>query len=135
MEKFDRVKGNIIVGGIVASAIYFLGGWDMLLQVLITLIILDYVTGMLAGYIQRELSSRVGFIGIAKKLSILIMVVVSTTIDRLTGTDVIRIATCLFFIGNEGISILENCAQSGIPIPQKLLVALQQLKTEGDIDE
>lgn len=107
----------------------------MLLQVLITLIILDYVTGMLAGYIQRELSSRVGFIGIAKKLSILIMVVVSTTIDRLIGIDVIRIATCLFFIGNEGISILENCAQSGIPIPQKLLVALQQLKTEGDIDE
>ena len=131
----NRTIQNSLLGGAAGVVTYFLGGWDIVLQVLVTLIVLDYVTGVIAGYIQKELSSKTGFIGIVKKVSILILVTVAVTVDRLAGTDMIRVATCLFFIGNEGISVLENCAGIGIQIPEKLLLALKQLKSEGDTDE
>lgn len=128
----NRVLQNSITGGIVGGIAYFLGGWDVLIQVLITLIVLDYVTGILAGYVQKELSSRTGYIGIVKKVSILILVVLAVMVDRLMGVNMCRVATCLFFIGNEGISILENCGNCGIPIPRKLMAALKQIKNDGE---
>ena len=129
----NRALQKSLLGGIAGAITYFLGGWDVLIQVLITLIALDYITGILAGYVQKELSSRTGYIGIVKKVSILILVVVAVMIDRLMESSICRIAVCSFFIGNEGISIMENCAQCGIPIPKKLLAALKQIR--GDNEE
>lgn len=131
----NRTIQNSLLGGAAGVVTYFLGGWDVLIQVLITLIILDYITGIFAGYVQKELSSRVGYLGIVKKVSILILVVVAVMVDRLTESDICRIAVCSFFIGNEGISILENCAECGIPIPKKLLAALQQIKGDDEGEE
>lgn len=126
----NRTIQNSVLGGVAGLVTYFLGGWDVLIQVLITLIILDYVTGIFAGYVQKELSSRVGYLGIVKKVSILILVVVAVMVDRLMESSICRVTVCSFFIGNEGISIMENCAECGIPIPQKLLAALKQIRGE-----
>lgn len=128
----NRTIQNSVLGGMAGLATYFLGGWDVLIQVLITLIILDYVTGILAGYVLKELSSQIGYLGIVKKVSILILVVVAVMLDRLMESSICRVTVCSFFIGNEGISIMENCAECGIPIPAKLLVALKQIRGEGE---
>lgn len=128
----NRTVSKFVVGGCAGFVSYFFGGWDILLQVLVTLIVLDYISGVLAGYTAKELSSRVGYLGIIKKVSILIVVVVAVMLDRLLGSDVIRLAVCSFFIGNEGISLLENAADCGVPIPKKLLIALKQVRGEDE---
>ena len=90
---------------------------------------LDYLTGMIKAYINKQLSSSIGIRGLAKKSLILIVLVVAVLLDRLINTTwVFRTLVCYFYIVNEGLSILENCGELGLPLPQKLIDALLQLK-------
>ncbi len=109
---------------------WLFGVWDTALGILITFMILDYTTGLLRGYITRKLSSDVGLRGIARKGVILVVLIVAVLLDRLLSGDsyVFRTLVCYFYIANEGLSILENCSVIGLPIPQKIQDALDQLK-------
>ncbi len=110
----------------------FLGGWDMGLQVLVLFMIMDYMTGISRAYKDKELSSAIGIDGILKKIMILFIVAVAVGIDNVTGANgIIRQASIWFYIGMEGISIMENAARIGVPIPEKIKDALLQIKDGG----
>ena len=120
--------GNMAVAFVVGCLAWMFGAWDIMLQVLVAFIIIDYVTGVMVAMAEKKLSSRCGYKGILKKVGILICVCIAVLTDRMLGTEALRVAIILVFVGNEGISILENVAKLGVPIPQKLLDALLQLK-------
>lgn len=129
MEKiFDYLK--ILVMAIGTGFTWLFGAWDTPLAILIVLMVLDYITGITRGYLNKELSSNVGLKGIARKAMIFIVLIVAVMLDRLlnTGTWMFRTLTCYFYIANEGISLLENGAALGAPIPDKLKDALIQLR-------
>ena len=109
---------------------WLFGIWDTALIVLITFMVLDYATGVLRGYVNKELSSDVGLKGIARKAVIFIVLIVAVSLDRLLNTDtwLFRTLTCYFYIANEGLSLLENAISLGAPVPDKLKDALAQLK-------
>ena len=97
------------------------------------MVAVDYGSGIAAAWIHHEVSSKKGFEGFLKKLMYLFIVCVAHVIDEVTGAGgVMRNLTIGFFIANEGISVLENGARCGIPIPQKLMNALAQIKDEDD---
>lgn len=110
------------------------GGWDMLMTALVVMAVADYVTGLVAAGISGGLDSRVGWKGILKKLLIFVAVAVAATVDMATGLEghPLRAAACLFYIGNEGISIVENLGRAGVPIPMRLAALFQRLKEEND---
>lgn len=127
-------KGVVVSFG--TGLTWFLGSWDMALKVLVCFMVLDYITGVLRAYVNKEVSSSIGLKGIARKAVILIVLIVAVLLDRLinSGTWVFRTLVCYFYICNEGISLLENCSGLGLPIPEKLKEALAQLK-EGEKKE
>ncbi|KRU23990.1 toxin secretion/phage lysis holin [Clostridium sporogenes] len=127
---------NIIVATVGTWFTWLFGTWDTALIVLICFMVLDYCTGLLRGAVNKELSSDVGLKGIARKAVIFIVLIVAVLLDRLlnTGNWVFRSLVAYFYIANEGISLLENCAQLGVPIPDKLKDMLIQLK-EGNKKE
>ena len=108
---------------------YFLGGMDGLMIALIVLMTLDYVSGVMCAIIDKKLSSAVGFKGICKKVCILMLVGVAHIIDlHVVGTgSALRGAVICFYMSNEGLSLLENAAHIGLPIPDKLRDILSQL--------
>ena len=108
---------------------YFLGGMDGLMIALIVLMTLDYVSGVMCAIIDKKLSSAVGFKGICKKVFILMLVGVAHIIDlHVVGTgSALRGAVICFYMSNEGLSLLENAAHIGLPIPDKLRDILTQL--------
>lgn len=122
------------VGGVLIAGItYFLGGLDQVLQILLWMIIIDYATGILSGMVNKELSSKIGFRGICKKIMILIVVVVAVQIDKMLGqTKFVRLAIISFYISNEAISILENAAKIGLPIPSFFVNMLKLIKDQAD---
>ena len=129
MEKFLEVlKYFIAVLGTMFTWLF--GAWDLALAILIVFMILDYMTGVLKGYVNKELSSDIGLTGIARKAVILIVLIVAVCLDRLLNAEhwVFRTLVCYFYIANESISLLENCSALGAPVPQQLVDALAQLK-------
>lgn len=124
---------NFITGTLATTLVYFLGGWDIALQILITVIILDYITGIFKAIYNKKINSSVGLKGIIKKLGYLIIVAVAVILDSITGnTGAIRTLVIYFFVANEGISILENWGGMGLPLPQKLIDTLEQLKNDNN---
>lgn len=115
------------VGGFLG---YFLGGLDGFLYALVTFVVIDYVTGMMLAIIEKKLSSAIGFRGIFKKVLIFCLVGIGHMVDLhlIQNGSVIRTAVIFFYISNEGISILENTARIGLPVPEKLKELLAQLK-------
>lgn len=109
---------------------WLLGQWDTPIIVLITIMLCDYITGVMRGYVNKELSSDIGLHGIARKSVIFIVLIVAVSLDRLLneGTWVFRTLICYFYIANEGLSLIENSASLGVPVPQKIKDALIQLK-------
>lgn len=109
---------------------WLFGAWDTPLGILVLFMALDYLTGVLRGYINKDLSSNVGLHGIARKAVIFVVLIVAVALDRLLnmGNWLFRSLVCYFYIVNEGLSLLENCASLGLPIPEKILDALVQLK-------
>ena len=121
---------------------YFLGGCDGLLYALIAFVVIDYITGVMCAIYDKNLSSSVGFKGICKKVLIFLMVGVGHILDtKVIGTgSVLRTAFIFFYISDEGISLIENAAHLGLPIPEKLRDVLEQLhnraeKTDSKEDE
>lgn len=113
---------------------YFLGGWDGFLYALLAFVIIDYVTGLMCAVLDKKLSSEVGFRGIFKKVLIFSLVAIGNIVDQSVIGDgsVIRTAVIFFYLSNEGVSILENAAHIGLPIPQKLKDILEQLHNRSD---
>ena len=111
------------------AAACFLGGMDGLVIALITLMGLDYLSGVLCALAERKLSSAVGFRGIARKMFILMLVGIAGLLDRhVTGTgSALRAAVICFYLSNEALSLLENAARIGLPVPARLREALAQL--------
>ena len=116
---------------------YFLGGMDGLMIALIVLMTLDYVSGVMCAIIDKKLSSAVGFKGICKKVFILMLVGVAHIIDlHVVGTgSALRGAVICFYMSNEGLSLLENAAHVGLPIPDKLKDILSQLHDKDRKEE
>ena len=113
-----------------------MGGFDGFLYALIIFAVVDYVTGVMVGILNKELSSQIGFRGIFKKVVIFSLVAVAHIIDThvIGNGSVLRTAVIFFYLSNEGISILENAVKIGLPVPEKLKNVLEQLK-EGTSDE
>jgi toxin secretion/phage lysis holin len=117
------------VGGYIG---YFLGGWDGFMYALVAFVVIDYITGIMVAVLEKRLSSEVGFRGIFKKVLIFSLVAVGHIIDSklIQNGSAIRTAVIFFYLSNEGISILENTAKIGLPIPEKLRAVLEQLNKE-----
>lgn len=130
MGKYFNTISNIsaTIGGVI---VYLLGGWDILIITLITLMCLDYVTGILKGLYIQKLSSQAGFKGIIKKISILIIVCLAVMCEKI-GIPAVREITIMFFAVNEGLSILENAGEMDLPIPETMKNALLQLREKKD---
>lgn len=144
------MDANVIKNGILAGLAVFgsfaanaLGGWDASLQVLIAMMVADYITGVLVAAVWHKssksssgtLNSVSGFKGLLKKCAILALVWIGVLLDNATGANYIRTAVVLFFIGNEGISLLENLGLMGVPYPAFLRKALEALHDRGDQGE
>lgn len=108
---------------------FYLGGMDGLLVALVMFVVADYITGVMCAISERKLSSSIGFKGIFRKILIFILVGVANELDMaiVGSANVIRTAVIFFYISNEGISLLENAAHLGLPIPEKLKQVLEQL--------
>ena len=108
---------------------YFLGGCDGLLIALVAFVSIDYVTGVMCAVSDKDLSSRVGFKGICRKILIFALVGVANLIDVqvIQTGSILRTAVIFFYLSNEGVSLLENAAHLGLPIPKKLKAVLEQL--------
>ena len=108
---------------------YFLGGCDGMLYALIAFAVVDYVTGVMCAVADKRLSSEVGFKGICQKVMIFLLVGIANILEvQVIGTgSVLRTAVIFFYISNEGVSLLENAAHLGLPIPEKMKEVLEQL--------
>ena len=113
---------------------YCVGGENGMVYALIAFVIIDYLTGVLCAVADKKLSSEVGFKGICKKVLIFVMVGVGNIIDVhvLGGQGILRTAIMFFYISNEGLSLLENAAHLGLPIPKKLKAVLEQLHDRAE---
>ena len=113
---------------------YFLGGKDGMLIALLVFMALDYITGLMCAIMDKKLSSAVGFKGICKKVLILMLVGVANILDiHVVGNgSALRGAVIAFYLSNEGLSLLENAAYIGLPIPDKLRDILEQLHNRDD---
>ena len=106
----------------------FVGGQDPLVLALVIFVSVDYITGVLCGIAEKKLSSETGFRGICQKVFIFLLVGVANALDTHIIGSVLRSAVICFYISNEGISILENAARIGLPVPEQLRALLEQLK-------
>lgn len=118
-------------GGALVS--YFLG-WNEALEALLVLMVIDYMTGLLAAYIcpDMKLNSIRGLKGICKKIMILLLVVLAHELEKAAGVPAVQSVVTWFFIGNEGLSIIENAAKAGVPVPKRLRDTLEQLTKEQE---
>ncbi|MBR5514462.1 MAG: phage holin family protein [Ruminococcus sp.] len=113
---------------------YFLGGFDNLMIALIVFVAADYVTGVMCAIIDKKLSSEVGFMGIFKKVLIFILVGIAHILDVyvIGGGSILRTAVIFFYMSNEGVSLLENAAHLGLPVPKQLQETLKQLHKRSE---
>ncbi|MCY6372474.1 phage holin family protein [Clostridium ganghwense] len=130
----EREIFNTVIVVIGSFFTYIFGIWDTCLIVLVAFMSLDYITGLIAAIIQDKLNSHIGFKGILRKSTILLVLIVAVLLDRLlsNGTWVFRTIVAYFYIGNEGISILENVGKCGVPLPKKMIKALEQLRKKEE---
>lgn len=129
-------NGVSIVGGLIGGLLCrWLGGWDVILKALVMLVILDYVTGVLKAIYTKTLSSAVGFKGLIRKIVIFIVIATAVIVQMVVGDAIpLREVTIIFFLCNEGISLLENASEF-VPIPEKLKDTLIQLREKGEKDD
>lgn len=131
MPQLDKLQLAFSFGAsIIANHI---GGFDGALEALIIFVFVDYLTGVFCAINEKKLSSEIGFKGILQKMLIFLLVIVANIVDsRIIGEDrLLRTAVIFFYLSNEGISILENSARLGLPVPDKLKDFLAQIKDKG----
>lgn len=125
-----------VMGAAGALAAGLLGGWDATIKGLCLVMALDFVTGLLVAFHGKSgktegggFSSYISFLGLTRKVFVLILVGLAVALDNIIGTPgVLRLAVSMFYTANEGLSILENAAVLGLPLPVVLENALKQLK-------
>ena len=120
---------QIVLAAVGGSVGWFLGGCDGLLRALVIFIAVDYATGVMCAVADHRLSSEIGFRGICRKVLVFVMVGIGHVIDEsvIGGGSMLRTAVLFFYLSNEGISLLENAAHLGLPIPERLKDVLEQL--------
>lgn len=124
---------NFVIAAFLDIVVYLLGGIDAAMTALLIFIVLDYITGLTAACMAGEASSKQGFKGILKKFLVLVLIAVSVRIDELTNSGgVLRTLVIYYFVSNEGLSIIENLGQVGVPIPQVLKRAIKELRKESN---
>lgn len=136
----ETFTGKSAAAGVVGAsfgtlATWLFGSWELGVQILFTCMILDYAMGVICGTKDKKLSSSIGFNGLKKKFTIIIILILAVLVDRLLGQGwIFRTLVIYFYIAMEGVSILENAAKLGVPFPPALKDALVQLK-EGNKKE
>lgn len=132
MEVWSKILDKLSIGFAAVGAFigWFLGDINGLIYALLAFVVCDYITGIVYACLTKSLSSEVGFKGIAKKVAIFMLVGLANLIDVYVVKQgaVLRSAVILFYIANEGISLMENWGKLGLPLPEKLKEILQQLK-------
>ena len=129
MKYFINDIGSVIL----TTFVYLVGGFDIAIQSLLIVIVIDYLTGIASAIYNKELSSKIGFKGIIKKFCYLLVVALSVVIDNLLGqSGLIRSLVIYFFVANDGLSIIENMTEMNIKLPQKLIDSLEQIKKKGE---
>lgn len=124
-------KTAIAIGG--AAASYLFGGWSALLTILLTFVVLDYITGVAAAAKEGKLNSEVGAWGIVRKVGIFVIVAVAHLVDRALGdAHLFRDAAIFFYLANELLSMIENAGRLGAPIPPALQRAVEVLRGKGE---
>ena len=128
---------QLIFAGVGGWLGYFLGGCDGLLYALIAFVVIDYITGVMCAISNHTLSSEVGFKGICRKVLILLLMGIANILDiHVIGSgSALRTAVIFFYISNEGVSLLENAAHLGLPIPEKIKTVLEQLHDRAEREE
>lgn len=131
MEWIKRI--GAMLGGLAG---YIFGKTDGFIIALLCFVIADYLTGVIAAFIKKEVSSKVGFDGLLKKITIFVAVAIANVIDVyvLKTNSIMRTATCLFYIANDGISIIENLSVIGVPFPAKIKKYFKQIKEDDKKD-
>ena len=133
----------VIAASIGSMFAKWVGGWDAFMKTLVMFMLIDYVTGIIVAAVFHKsgktkngsASSKECYKGIIKKMCMLALVGVSVGVDKIVGTDYIRSVTILFFLGNEGLSILENMGLMGMKYPRFIRTALEVIRERGDADE
>ena len=125
---------QVIFTGVGGWLGWFLGGCDGLIYALILFVVVDYITGVMCAVADKKLSSEVGFKGICRKVLIFLLVGIVHILDtQIIGAgSVLRTAVIFFYLSNEGVSLIENAAHLGLPIPEKLKVVLEQLHDRAE---
>ncbi|MFA5383993.1 MAG: phage holin family protein [Eubacteriales bacterium] len=133
LTRIEAVVGGFfaLVGGLICG---ILGGWDVILKVLVTMVVLDYISGLLAAFVEKKLNSEVGFKGVAKKALIFVVVALAVCIDQVIGKELVRYVIICFYIGTEGLSVLKNVGRAGLSWPAFLLDALEEIQKKGKPD-
>lgn len=123
-----------ISAGLITAISYLLNGWDTALQTLCLFMVIDFITGLLKGIVNKELNSQTCLKGIIKKCCYFILVIVAVALDRLypEAQGLVRTLVCYFLVATDGISILENIGAAGVPYPKFLKNILEQLKDKSD---
>ncbi|SDW54022.1 toxin secretion/phage lysis holin [Paenibacillus sp. PDC88] len=126
---------TVMFGWVVSSLVYLVGGIDHLFIAVTIFVVLDYLTGVVSAWYRKELSSRTGWWGLARKSMTLVFVIVAHQLDLVAGNEnnFMRNAMLLFIIGTEGISIFENMGKMGLPVPKFITAAL--IKLRGDEED
>lgn len=135
MERFDVIykTGAAVIGAVVG---YLFGESTGLLLMLFWMVVIDYGSGLAAGYTEKTLSSKIGFKGIVKKVMIFVMVALAHLVDSALGTkNMFRDATIVFYMANELLSIFENAGRMGVPVPDRLMQAVEVLKGKSEKGE
>lgn len=135
MDNWSAVGKWILVTGSGAAS-YFFGGWSGVLGVLLVLVIFDYVSGIWAAGVLGQLKSKIGLVGIARKVFIFVMVAVGHLVDGILGDGhMFRDTVAYFYIANELLSLIENGGKLGAPIPPVIRQAVEVLKGKGGNNE
>lgn len=120
------------VAGIGTFLTFIFGDWDVALQCLVIAIAIDYISGIIKAFINKDLSSKIGVKGLLKKVGVLLIVALATLIDRITGeSGAVRTLVIYYFVANEGLSVVENLGEAGLPIPDVIKKALRSLKSQS----
>ena len=120
------------VAGIGTFLTFIFGDWDVALQCLVIAIAIDYISGIIKAFINKDLSSKIGLKGLLKKVGVLLIVALATLIDRITGeSGAVRTLVIYYFVANEGLSVVENLGEAGLPIPDVIKKALKSLKSQS----
>ena len=131
LEKYFNTASMLfgLVGGVITG---ILGGWDVLTHAIVVLVIVDYLTGLGKAFVNKEVSSSVGFKGIFKKILIFVVIAVSVEMQKIIGDGIpLREIVIMFYIANEGISFIENVSEF-LPLPQKMKDIFVQIRDKGE---